>query len=151
MRCNFNKIIGYYRKCDLLTMLGTTISFIGIILVLNMHYTLATLCMVLSGICDAFDGTIARKNKYTKEQQVYGIELDSLSDVICFGLFPAILTAMISPFFITKIICVFYMLCGVIRLAYFNASNITDETKKGKYIGVPITTVSIIYPIVFFL
>lgn len=149
MKNNFKKIIGFYRKCDLLTMLGTTFSLIGIFLVLNMHYTLASLCLILSGICDAFDGTLARKHQYTKQQQVYGGELDSLSDAICFGLLPAIITAAVSPFLITKIICCFYMLCGIVRLAYFNTLSITDATKKGKFIGVPITTSSIVLPLTF--
>lgn len=90
-----NKIIGYYRKCDLLTMLGTLFSFIGILLAVSEHYTIACLCMAVSGICDAFDGTLARKHKYTKQQQTYGVQLDSLSDVICFGVFPAILTSLL--------------------------------------------------------
>lgn len=144
------KIIGFYRKCDLLTMCGTLFSFIGIILIFNQHYTLSVVCMVLSGICDAFDGTLARKGKYSKMEQAYGVQLDSLSDVICFGVFPAILTSVISNHIITKIICAFYMLCGVIRLAYFNTLSVTEENKKGGFVGVPITTVSIVYPLIFF-
>ena len=66
-----------------------------------------------------------------------------------FWSFPSNINFITIKFLITKVICVFYMLCGVIRLAYFNTLSITDETKKGKFIGVPITTVSIAYPIVF--
>lgn len=113
------------------------------------HYTMAIICMIISGICDAFDGTLARKGTYTKSQQTYGVQLDSLSDVICFGVFPALITTYMSPSLIVKIISTFYMLCGVIRLAYFNTLSITGEGKKGKFIGVPITTVSIVYPLVF--
>ena len=142
-------IIGFYRKCDFITMTGTLFSFIGLMLVLSQHFTMAVLCMVVSGICDAFDGTVARMSKSTKMEKAYGVQLDSLSDVICFGVVPATITAAMSPSLITKVICAFYVLCGVIRLAYFNTLSVTEENKKGGFIGVPITTASIVYPIVY--
>ena len=87
-------------------------------------------------------------SKYSNSQSVYGDELDSLSDVICFGVFPAVITASISNSLIVYIICSFYMLCGVIRLAYFNMLNITKEGKKNTFVGLPITTVAVVYPII---
>lgn len=141
-------IIGYFRKCDILTMLGTTIAFIGMCCAFNGHFSLASLCLMLSGICDSFDGTLARKYKYDKSQQEYGVQLDSLSDVICFGILPAIITVLISTSIVSVIICIFYMLCGVIRLAYFNMLHTTKAAKKGEYIGLPITSIAIAYPII---
>ena len=142
------KFIGYYRKCDLLTMTGTICSFVGLIMILKNHYTISVLFMLLSGLCDAFDGRLARKYKYNKSQQTYGVELDSLSDVICFGFFPAALTSALSNSIVSLAICAFYLLCGVIRLAYFNMLSITNEAKKNTYIGLPITSVAIVYPVV---
>ena len=142
------KFIGFYRKCDLLTMTGTLSAFIGILFVLNNHYTVSVLFLLISGLCDAFDGKLARMSKYSNSQSVYGVELDSLSDVICFGVFPAVITASISNSLIVYIICSFYMLCGVIRLAYFNMLSITKEGKKNTFVGLPITTVAVVYPII---
>lgn len=142
------RFIGYYRKCDLLTMTSIVSSFIGISMIFSDHYTLSVLFMLLSGLCDAFDGRLARKYKYTKSEQVYGAELDSLADVICFGVFPSALTMSLSSSLVTRFICVFYLLCGVIRLAYFNMLSITKKGKKNTYIGLPITTVAIVYPII---
>lgn len=133
----------------MLTMLGTTSSLIGMVLLMSTHYTLAVLLLAISGICDAFDGTLARKHEYSKAEHTYGVQLDSLSDVICFGVFPALITLTICDSTIAKIICVFYVLCGLIRLAYFNTLSVTGEGKKDTFIGMPITTVSIVYPIVF--
>lgn len=144
-------VIGYYRKCDLLTMTGICSAFIGIILAIKLHFLYATLCMVISGVCDAFDGRLARKYSYDDNAKVYGVQLDSLSDAICFGAFPAILTAMQSQYIITYIICAFYVLCGVIRLAWFNTLANDENAERNVYIGVPITTVSILYPIVILL
>ena len=86
------KIIGYYRPCDLLTMASVVSALIGILLAFNNHFTLAIGMLVICGLCDAFDGNLARKNKYTLKQRIYGSELDSISDVIAFGIFPALLT-----------------------------------------------------------
>lgn len=139
-------VIGYYRKCDLLTLTGVCIAFAGIILSIKLHFLFATLSMILCGICDAFDGKLARKYNYEKNAKVYGVELDSLADVICSGVFPAILTVMQSQYIITYIISAFYILCGVIRLAYFNTLAADESAEKNVYIGVPITTITIAYP-----
>lgn len=144
------KIIGFYRKCDLLTMTGTLSSFVGMILAINSHFTLAAFCMLICGICDGFDGKLARSKKYSKEQKIYGVQLDSLSDIICFGVFPAILTSLLCNNIYVYIICAIYMMCAVIRLAYFNMLDAMPKSKKGIFIGVPTTTVSIIYPIILF-
>lgn len=145
-------IIGFFRKCDLLTMTGTTIAFLGMFSAFKAHFQIAALCLLLCGVCDAFDGTLARKYKYSKSEQEYGVQLDSLSDVICFGLLPAIITILISNnSILSVIICIYYMLCGVIRLAYFNMLHTTKAAKKGEYIGLPITSIAIVYPLVLIL
>lgn len=145
------KIIGYYRKCDILTMCGTFLAFIGIILAINDHFTFSAFCLFLCGVCDGFDGKLARMKRYKKEQKVYGAQLDSLSDVICFGVFPVILTSLICNNIYVYIISAIYMLCGLVRLAYFNTLDIMPKSKKNVFIGVPITTVAIIYPIILFI
>lgn len=143
------KIIGFYRKCDLLTMLSIVSAFIGIIFAIKNHYTISMFFLACSGICDAFDGRLARKHKYSNEQKVYGSELDSLADVISFGVFPAVITAFISTNYISFIICILYVLCGVVRLAYFNMLSITKTGKSNTFIGLPITSIAIGYPLVF--
>lgn len=144
-------IIGFYRKCDLLTMCGMVISFVGMLLAIHGHFTYAALCLLISGICDGFDGTLARKKKYSENEKTYGIQLDSLSDLVCFGVFPAILTCLISDNIYAYIIAGIYLLCGLVRLAYFNTLAADPKSKKNVFIGVPITTVSIVYPLILFI
>ena len=140
------KIIGF------ITMLSTILSFCGIVLALKNHYTLAIVLLLLCGLCDSFDGTVARKYKYSNKQKVYGVELDSLSDILAFGIFPAMLTIIIAEYKIYALIpAMFYLLCGLIRLAYFNTLEITKEKEPNTFIGIPITTVAIVYPIVFYI
>lgn len=141
--------IGYYRKCDFVTMLGTILSFVGIIFCRSGFYICSVVFLGLSGICDALDGIVARKGKYSSEQGVYGVQLDSLSDCFCFGFFPSYITICISNSIVTYLICCFYLLCGIIRLAYFNMLDITKKARKGIYIGVPISAIAVVYPIIF--
>ena len=132
-------------------MSGMLISFLGMLLAIKGHYTYATLCLALSGICDGFDGTLARKENYSKNAKTYGIQLDSLSDLVCFGVFPAILTCLISDSIYVYIISAIYLLCGLIRLAYFNTLASDPSSKKNVFVGVPITTVAFLYPFVLFI
>lgn len=145
------KFIGFYRDCDLLTMTGTFMALLGTVFAINGNHLLPIFCLIISGICDAFDGKLARKRKSTKEQSVYGVQLDSLSDLISFGVFPLVLTVSCLPkdSYIAWVAIIFYSLCGMIRLAYFNTLDICNTSEKGYFIGMPITTISIIYPIIY--
>ena len=117
------KMVGYYRPCDILTMCGTLFALIAMFLVISgTSFDFAVLCIIMSGICDCFDGYIARLRKYDKVQTSYGVELDSLSDVIAFGVTPALITVCMlgQTHFSTMLVCAFYVMAGLIRLAYFN-------------------------------
>ncbi len=142
-----NKFIGYLRPCDIITLVGTLISFLGIALVVSHYYVYAAICLAISGICDGIDGKVARNHTYDKDKKFYGTELDSLSDVICFGVFPAIFTCTICHNIVGYVVSIFYLVCGITRLAYFNMLSVTKKNKDNTFIGVPITTISIIYPI----
>lgn len=146
------KIIGVYRKCDWVTMTGTSFAILGIISAFNYRTTYAIFCLILAAICDAFDGVVARRFRSLKDQEIYGIELDSLSDVISFGILPMTITLNIAHNnIITYIICVFFCVCGVIRLAYFNMLTTTKKKIKNEFIGIPITASAITIPLVYFI
>ena len=59
------KIIGFYRGCDFVTMTSTISAIVGMILAINNHIITAVSCLILSGICDAFDGVLARRRENT--------------------------------------------------------------------------------------
>ena len=145
------KVIGFYRSCDLLTMLSVVFSITGMILSINGLPIYAVCCLIGSGICDAFDGALARMRKNTPEESCYGAELDSLADVICFGVTPVVITLTNFNYILLNIVCVFYCLAGVIRLAYYNMLAIKGKGDSGYFVGIPITTISIIYPILYFI
>jgi len=94
-------------------------------------------------VCDVLDGYVARLNP--KRQSVLGADLDSLSDVISFGVAPAVLGFTLGLRGGWDMLCLtYFVVCGVSRLARFNATaaDLADtETGKVKYFeGTPIPT-----------
>lgn len=90
-------MIGFYNYSVILTYIGLVSSVFGITQVFENHMSIAFLCLLLSGICDLFDGKIARSMKNrTEHEKVFGIQIDSLCDLVCFGVFPASLQLGLS-------------------------------------------------------
>ena len=112
-------------------------------------------CLLFSGFCDMFDGRIARskKNRTEREKQ-FGIQIDSLCDTVCFGVLPAIIGICLGGNTVLRIIsAICLILCGVIRLAYFNVIEMERRSDPNNhdtnYTGLPITSTAIIFPILF--
>ena len=79
-------MLGVYDYTVILTYISLWISIGGMMLSLNGHLDLAVLCLALSGLCDMFDGKIARTKKdRTEIEKRFGIQIDSLCDIVCFG------------------------------------------------------------------
>ena len=123
-------MIGYYNYTVILTYLGLTSSIIGIYYSMEYHPFIGILCLLFSGLCDMFDGKVARTKKRSKQEKDFGIQLDSLSDLVCFGILPITIGYSIgleSPAYLP--IFVLYVLGALIRLAYFNTlENIRQES-----------------------
>ena len=84
------RFIGVYDYTVILTYISLISAIFGMTQAIHGDYKAAIFCLALSGICDAFDGRIARTKKdRTEEEKAFGIQLDSLCDVICFGVFPS--------------------------------------------------------------
>ena len=146
-------MIGFYSYTVVLTYLGLASAAMGMILTFQGFAKYALFCLAFSGLYDMFDGKVARlKKDRTEDEKRFGIQIDSLCDVVCFGAFPMILCysiGMRGPAGI--LILVFYLIAGVIRLAFFNVmeekrQDETDEARK-YYQGLPITSIAIILPL----
>ena len=116
------KFIGFYNYTVILTYISLVSGVLGIKFAHGGRVGLAVCCLVFSGICDMFDGAVARTKKdRTEDQKNFGIQLDSLCDVICFGVLPAIILYFLGlDAYIGSEMLIFYVLCAVIRLAFFN-------------------------------
>ena len=132
-------MLGVYDYTVILTYISLWISIGGMMLSLNGHLDLAVLCLALSGLCDMFDGKIARTKKdRTEIEKRFGIQIDSLCDIVCFGVGPAIICyCMGMNGIVGVLILMFYVLAGLIRLAWFNVEN------SKCYLVLPIRSMSI--------
>lgn len=144
-------MIGFYNRSVILTYIGFLSSIFGIMFAYEKKLNIALICLVISGICDMFDGKIARMTKRSKDAKSFGIQIDSLCDLVCFGVFPASIGIFYGINGILVIFPALFTLAGVIRLGYFNVMEIkrTEMTEeKRKYLdGLPITSTSLIFPI----
>ena len=96
-------MIGVYDYTVVLTYVSLAISVTGIMFAFNGHFRIAILCLALSGLCDMFDGKIARTKKdRTDDEKAFGIQIDSLCDVICFGVFPALICYLLGTIWLSK-------------------------------------------------
>ena len=151
------RFLGFYDYTVILTYVSLLSAFAGMIAAHGGNFTAAVLCLMVCGICDAFDGTVARtKRNRTDDEKAFGIQIDSLCDAVSFGVFPAFLSFCMGLDGLPgKGIAALYCLCAVIRLAFFNvqeAKRQQAETGCRKtYRGLPVTSISLLYPPVYIL
>ena len=151
------RFIGFYDYTVILTFLSLISSVFGITQALHGDYKAAIFCLALSGILDAFDGRVARtKKNRTEDEKNFGIQLDSLVDVICFGAFPALICYLLGVRGLLGLpLLFFYCLCAVIRLAFFNVLEGNRQKNEGgcnkTYRGLPVTSIGFILPLAFWL
>lgn len=139
-----------YTPADLLTIGNATCGTLAIFLCLDYLATgqrqrlwMAFLLLPAALVCDILDGYVARRN--TSRQSVLGADLDSLSDVISFGVAPAVLgyTLGLRGGW-DMLVLAYFVVCGVSRLARFNVTSVAladAATGKVKYFeGTPIPT-----------
>lgn len=149
------RFIGFYDYTVILTYMSLISAFLGMIFASQGNFVAAVLCLMASGVCDAFDGTVARSKKNrTDDEKAFGIQLDSLCDVISFGAFPAFLCYCLGMKSIPAVLILCgYCICAVIRLAFFNVIEGKRQQTEGgcnkMYRGLPVTSISFIFPIMF--
>lgn len=146
------KFIGFYNYTVILTYLSLISGVVGMKFAYDGRLGLAICCLAFSGVCDMFDGVVARSKKNrTEDEKNFGIQLDSLCDVVCFGVFPAVILYFsgVNNVFGVAIL-VFYVLCALIRLAFFNVLETKRQRNEGGcakgYRGLPVTTAAMIFP-----
>ncbi len=144
--------IGYYTPSVVMTYIGVISACLGIYFALNNHPVYAIVCLIISGVCDGFDGKIARACKRSNEEKSFGIQIDSLADMNSFIFLPIAISYSLG---LNKwyhiIIYTLFTLGGIIRLGYFNI--LAEDTGKdkgvSKYHGLPVTATSVILPIAY--
>ena len=167
-------MIGVYDYTVLLTYMSLLSAGTGIVVSLSGagHPYIGTFFLLFCGLCDAFDGKVARTKGNRSELEInFGIQIDSLCDIVAFGVLPACIGAAmlrVSTFFNEKVvldderfittaikfslfaILILYILAALIRLAYFNVTEEERQKTEGGvrkyYVGVPVTAAALVFP-----
>ncbi|MEI4769471.1 CDP-diacylglycerol--serine O-phosphatidyltransferase [Psychrobacillus sp. FJAT-51614] len=130
---------------NMITIANLAFGGAAIMATMNELYTFSVLFIFVAGLLDRFDGMVARKFQLESE---LGKQLDSMSDIISFGVAPALLiySMVLHEFSVVgMIITVIYIACGAFRLARFNISE-----SNGYFTGLPITVAGVILTLSFF-
>ncbi len=147
-------MLGYWNKSVYITYLGAFVASSGFLLTLktgNVDYSFVG--MIIAAVCDMFDGKVARhiKNR-SEEEKSFGVEIDSLADIVCFIAIPAFTVYLYGlKEWYQIIFLALYVVCGIIRLAYFNVA-MSDKDKAIKsYQGLPVPVSVLIFGLVWLL
>ena len=123
---------------NILTLIGVCIGLSSIKFALDLKYEIAIIAVIFAAVIDGLDGRIARLIKGTSK---VGKELDSLTDVISFGVAPAFIMYFWSLNNLGKfgwLLCLIYVVCVALRLARFNVHSNEEATWKDNFFeGVP--------------
>jgi CDP-diacylglycerol--serine O-phosphatidyltransferase len=121
---------------------------------------------MVAGVMDMFDGKVASTKKdRTPSEKLFGIQIDSMADIISYGVFPSLIVYKLAigdkqypvehPWQARIVICIcaLYLLCALIRLSYFNVDEMERQSQtsesRHEYRGLPVTSVAVILPAVF--
>ncbi|MDC3100469.1 CDP-diacylglycerol--serine O-phosphatidyltransferase [Candidatus Pelagibacter sp.] len=123
---------------NMFTLVGVCIGLTSIKFAFDERFGLAIMCIIVAGLIDGLDGRIARLIKGTSQ---VGKELDSLTDVISFGVAPAFIMYFWQLNTLGRVgwlICLIYVICVALRLARFNVHSEKQPSWKDNFFeGVP--------------
>ncbi len=163
-------MIGFYNYTVLLTYISLMSASVGIAISFKSP-ALGMFFLLFCALCDSFDGKIARLKKDRSETECkFGIQIDSLSDIVAFGVLPTCIGGgllfkskymyfaggRLYQLLFTVVgfaIMAFFVLAALIRLAYFNVTEEERQKNEGGarkyYLGLPVTLGALIMPIPF--
>lgn len=151
------RFVGFYHYGVILTYMSIVSAIVGIGLsAAGYPFYGGIICLWVSGVCDAFDGVVARTRKNrTIEDKMFGAKIDSLSDVIAFGVAPVMIgygMGMTEWYFLIPF--ALYVLCAVCRLAYYDVEEDLrlqrgETGRRTSCEGLPVTNAAIGIPVFY--
>ena len=121
-----------------ITLIGVCIGLTSIKFAIDGKFAIAIIAILFAGLMDALDGRIARLIKGTSKM---GKELDSLGDVISFGVAPALIMYFWNLQYLEKLgwfVCLIYVVCVALRLARFNINSDEEPSWRDNFFeGMP--------------
>ena len=135
-----------------ITLIGICIGLTSIKFAIDGKFAIAIIAILFAGLMDALDGRIARLIKGTSKM---GKELDSLGDVVSFGVAPALIMYFWNLQYLDKFgwfVCLIYVVCVALRLARFNVNSEEEPSWKDNFFeGMPSPAggIIVLMPLVF--
>jgi CDP-diacylglycerol--serine O-phosphatidyltransferase len=145
-------LIGRYNLPNAITIGGVAFAVIGCVCSYNGQLGQALSCLIAASICDLYDGVVARKMGSSTADRELGAQLDTIADVICYGITPMIIllhSGFDDP--VAHGVMVLYVACAAMRLAYFNVVGTQKIGAHWYYTGLPVAYVAIVLPAEFIL
>lgn len=139
------KMQNFVGLSDLVSLMNMSCGFLSILMSINHNFYYAAIFMILSLLFDSIDGWVARKTNRLDEYE-FGKNIDSLSDIVSFGVSPAVFLYSFSlvnaPYLEvpTVLVSLFIIICGILRLTRYN---VISNNVEG-FIGFPIPGIAII-------
>lgn len=143
--------LGVYNPSIVVSYLGVLFSILAMMALIVDPFDpvdplyLSMALLFLAGICDLLDGTIARSIERSAMEKRFGVELDSLSDIVSFVVLPVLILMYACGFSWHSLLVAFlYVFAGSMRLGWFN---LTVDEANGYFTGVPVTFSSVLLPV----
>jgi CDP-diacylglycerol--serine O-phosphatidyltransferase len=133
-----------------LTLMGLAAAINCVLLAMNQLVAYAVISLMVSGLCDLFDGVLARRLSGNVAQRQFGARLDSIVDACSFGIAPVVLmyaAGLNHPVDVPLLLL--FASAAVWRLAYFDTVGLVTEGNVRYFSGLPTTYVALFLPIVF--
>jgi CDP-diacylglycerol--serine O-phosphatidyltransferase len=141
-------LLGNLDPATCLTLLSVALSVVAVACIAAGNLAGGVICFMYAGLCDLFDGFIARRSTRTTQQQAFGLQIDSIADMAAFGVVPAFIGLQLGLTSAVDVAAlIFYVCCAAMRLAYFNVHGTTNHGSQRFYTGVPVTYAALIFPI----
>ncbi len=142
--------IGYFNLPNALTFGGLCAAVLACLLSFSGKFEFAVVCLIAAGLLDLFDGFVARKVTLSEEERHFGVQIDSIVDMACFGVAP-IVVALHAGLSSTLDYGLFllYVCCAAMRLAFFNLTAVPTKTPPKYYTGLPVTYAALFFPLAF--
>lgn len=143
-------MIRFWNAANAVTLLGLTSALASALLAAEGRLAYAVCALIASGLCDFFDGWVARKLTRTDEEKAFGAHLDTVVDGCSFAIAPPLLLHAAGLTSAPELaLLVFFACCAVWRLAYFDTVGLATEGTVRYYTGVPTTFAALVLPIAF--
>lgn len=136
-------IFDFFKLKDIVSMLCGIFGFISIIYAVNHEFVISLVFLIAATVADALDGKIARK--FSKPNE-YGKHIDTVNDVVAFGVAPGVFIYFYEPNIFSLILAVVVLSCGLMRLARYLC---IESVKTDYYVGLTITFNGVIIPLIY--